>query len=770
MPTSNRYYHGVVWEYLQEAIDQNFTYPGVAILSVEIPATATLNGQWPTVEVKAKHVDYTTDRSSKNPAWAAYYRMTDKYGYDSSRLIYQDFVDWADFCTTNELTVSGYLDTQLTRKAVIDHIAAAGMAQVVPRGSQWGVIIDQAREPEHLFSSENIIAGTFEEEFVYTRQTNTVLLWYYDEDENYRRTPLKVRHPLADPAAPEVVSEKTLFWVSNRDQALKHLNVMLNKLWLIKRILKWESFVDAINCQPGDVTYLQSNLVVWGVTPGRVVSATSTTITCDIPLDFSDSQWSGRDLRVLVRHQSGADNVDDIERHEIINPYPESSVDTFTLSTDAFSQVPEADCVVAIGWVTGSEETTADERISVKEVEILNIEHVKGNRYKITAGEYYDDAYAMDIVVSSLPSTQSGLVAGNLVGGTSFAIHGRTQFDKIVLNWTGNASKYWIFYQVYDDAGAQWGTWRLWGSTEATAVSIIDLQPGFTYRFSVSTAPNPATGLTVDIDFQTADHVDVIESVSNLRCVATDDATWTARDLDLAWDPFGVFSLDFYRVEIWNAAEDTILRTYEAHRDKPRMLYTYEQNAQDHGGIASDSVKVRVVVVDVNGNESATDIVEFTNGAPDPITDLQTSAGSGDAFEGRDVDIIWSAPSGIEDLQAYEVVITHGGVDLRAEYVLEPHYLYTHAMNVEDGAGTPSNAVVVKVSVVDAFGNYSATTSATFTNPAPAVPGSLSTSPWMNGIQFTWATATDRDWLKWQYRIQVESEGWSSWLDTTTNE
>ncbi|MGD8847727.1 MAG: hypothetical protein PVI54_19555, partial [Desulfobacteraceae bacterium] len=119
MPTSNRYYHGVVWEYLQEAIDQNFTYPGVAILSVEIPATATLNGQWPTVEVKAKHVDYTTDRSSKNPAWAAYYRMTEKYGYDSSRLIYQDFVDWADFCTTNELTVSGYLDTQLTRKAVI---------------------------------------------------------------------------------------------------------------------------------------------------------------------------------------------------------------------------------------------------------------------------------------------------------------------------------------------------------------------------------------------------------------------------------------------------------------------------------------------------------------------------------------------------------------------------------------------------------------------------------------------------------------------------
>lgn len=102
-----------------------------------------------------------------------------------------------------------------------------------------------------------------------------------------------------------------------------------------------------------------------------------------------------------------------------------------------------------IGWVTGAEASTSDELLSVKEVEVLSIDHMEGNRYRLTVAEYYDDAYATDMVISTLPGLESGISVDNLVGKTSFTIIGHTQTDRIVLTWTGNAELYYIFITVF---------------------------------------------------------------------------------------------------------------------------------------------------------------------------------------------------------------------------------------------------------------------------------------------------------------------------------
>jgi hypothetical protein len=624
-------------------------------------------------------------------------------------LIYSDFEAWATFCDTNSLTVAGYLDTQLTRKAVLDAIGAAGMATIVPRGSKWGVIIDQVRSPVQTFSSDNIVDGTFEEEFLFANRANTALVWYFDKDQDYRKTAMEVR--VADTESDETRKvERTFFFVDNETQAKKHANVLLNKSQLVKRIMHWEAFADAINCQPGDVVYLQNNLPIWGVTPGRVDVATSTSVTCDNALDFDDSEWNGRDLRILVRHQTPdtGEYVDDIERHPITNPYPSTGVTTYNLASATFARTPAADALVMIGWVTGAETSTSDELLSVKEVEILNIEHLDGNRYKITAAEYYDDSYAQDYVVSDLPALESGISVDNLTGDTDWTINGNTQVDKIVLSWTGDAERYYIYYRAYVTDESEWGPWRYHSTAFGTTAVISDLPAGLTYRFSVNVINAPNTSQTEDVDFDLPDWVDVIDAPTNLRCIDTGDATWDAIDLDIAWDaPAADFAIAFYKVEVWNAAESAVLRTYEAHRDKPGFTYTLEMNAQDHGGTASDSVKIKVSMVDTSpaANESGTAITEFTNASPDPVTSLQTTAGSGSAFSGPDVDLVWTAP-GDGDLLHYEVAFNHGGGDLRTERVTDTQIKYTKAMNVEDGSGTASNAVGVKVYAVDVYGNY----------------------------------------------------------------
>ena len=766
MPTENRYRHDVTFEFLQEGIDQAFSYPGVALLAVNVPALEQFAGQWPVVEVKAKTSDYASGtRASTNPAWAAYYRLLEKYGVPEADIESAHFEAWAAFCDAQNLTVSLYLDAPLTMDAVLQQIATAGRAVIVRYGSAWDVVVESTSEPVMTFGSDNIKEDTFEITYASDDNlANTVCAWFFDKDGDYRRTPVKVKHPSAA-TEEEKLHEVTLYGVDNLAQATAHAILLLNQSYLMRRKMSWVSSVDAIGCRLGDVVYLQNNLPVWGLAPGRVVSATSNTVTCDLPQDFSDAAWSGRILRILVRHQTPAtgEYVDDIERLALVNPHGaegHAAVTTYTLSGTTFARIPAAGAMVLIGWVTGAEDSTDDELLSAKQVRIASIEHADGRDYRISAVEYYDDAMQAEYIISTLPAAESGLEVSGVTADGAWLVVGQVQTDYILLQWTGTAAVYYVFYRQEISTG-NYGDWRFYRRLSGHAVRVEGLATGHTYQFSVSVRNAPDTTHTDTISFEVADHGALLSSVTNLRCASTGDQTWLGRDLDLTWDDFTLFSLDYYRVEILNAAETQVLRTVRVERT-PRFVYTNEMNAQDHLG-ASPAVKVRVTVVDKNGNTSATAITSFTNPVPAAVTGLVTTAGSASAFVGRDVDVVWTAPADT-DLDTYEITVTHGGGVLRTEFIPVRAYRYAYTMNREDGAGTASNSVVISVRAVDAFGQYSGYTTGTFANPAPATPGGLSSSQWMNSIRFTWNASTERDHDYHLYRLRVESEDWSAWV------
>ncbi len=768
LPGSNRYRHDVTFEFLQEGIDQAFSYPGVALLALDVPALEQFAGQWPVVEVKAKAADYASGtRASTNPAWAAYYRLLETYGVPAADIETAHFEAWATFCDTQNLTVSLYLDAPLTMDAVLQQIATAGRATIVRYGASWDVVIETESEPVMTFGSDNIKEDTFEITYASDDNlANTVCAWFFDKDGDYRRTPVKVKHPSAANEA-EKLHEVTLYGVDNLAQATAHAILLLNQTYLMRRKISWVSSVDAIGCRLGDVVYLQNNFPVWGLTPGRVVSATSNTVTCDLSQDFSDAAWSGRILRILVRHQTPdtGEAVDDIERLALVNPHGtvgHAAVTTYTLSGTTFARIPSAGALVLIGWVTGAEESTDDELLSVKQVRIASIEHADGRDYRISAIEYYDDGMQTDYIVSTLPAAESGLEVADVSAAGAWLVAGQVQTDYILLQWTGNAADYYVFYRQEISTG-NYGDWRFYRRLSGHAVRVQGLAAGHTYQFSVSVRNAPDTDHTATIDFDVADHGALLSAVTNLRCASTGNQTWLGRDLDLTWDDFTLFTLDYYRVQIYNAAETEVLRTVRVER-AARFVYTYEMNAQDHLGAAA-AVKARVTVVDKNGNESATAIISFANPAPASVTGLLTTAGSASAFVGRDVDVVWSAPADT-DIETYEITVTHGGAVLRTAFAAARAFRYAYTMNREDGAGTASNSVVFRVRSVDAFGQYSGYTTGTFANPAPAMPGGLSASQWMNGIRFTWNASTERDFDYYLYRTQVEAEGWSGWVQT----
>lgn len=759
-----RYEHTTIWEFVQESIDQAFTYPGVATLALDIPASEALHGQWPRVEVFAKVVDPATGRDSRNPAWAAMYRLINKYDVPVSQINSTAFETWATFCDTNSLTVALYLDQVADMRTVLNHIAMAGRAVIFPRNGKWDVVIDTTADPVQTFGDDNIVEDTFEEQWLSSSEmANAVLVWFFDADNANRRTPVKVRDPNTYDDE-ERLHETVLYGVDNLEQAKHIAVVLLNQTRLCKRVMRWTSDIDAINCQVGDVVYLQTDLTTWGVTPGRVVSATSTTVTCDISLDFDDSDWSGRDLRILVRHASprSGETVDFIERLVITNPYPNTGVTTYTLSSGTFERTPEAGSLVLIGWVTGAESGSGDELLSVKQVRIDSISRKNDFQFEIVAREYFDDAYEDAYVISTPedPPTADGV--SNLLAANSFMIINGRQVDFISLTWQGDAPTYYIFYQTKYDTD-NYSPWQYLASTDDCLFNVFNFQPNHTYRFSVATTRAPDLDVTVEILFEAATHDDIITSPTNFRCADTGTTDWDGYDLDLTWDAWDVFSLSHYQIEIVSdATGTTVLRTETIPSTSVRYVYTYAMNQQDHGGTAAAAVYARLSVVDVDGNEAATAVTVFSNALPDAVTNLQTRDGSTTEFSGRNVEVVWDA-SDEEDFEQYEVSITHGAGVLRTTYVTVNEFIYTYEMNQADGSGTASNSVVIRIRAVDAFGQASGYTTVTLTNPAPATPGGLGYTPWMGGIRFFWNSATDGDFSHYSVRIQVEAEGWGSW-------
>lgn len=74
-------------------------------------------------------------------------------------------------------------------------------------------------------------------------------------------------------------------------------------------------------------------------------------------------------------------------------------------------------------------------------------------------------------------------------------------------------------------------------------------------------------------------------------------------------------AVSHYRIEFRNSSDDSLLRTVD-NIPEPRLTYTNEQNAADHGGTPSRSVKVRLFTVDDLGGVSEPDEITISNPAP----------------------------------------------------------------------------------------------------------------------------------------------------------
>lgn len=727
VPEDVQYVSMLYAEFLQEGTSDPMVHRGISVLSLEFLASDKLNSM-PLVEVKAACADYAENRSSSNPAWAAYYRLIDKHGVSAEDILFDEFESWAATCATEGYTVGLYLDTQLNLHDVLGQIGMAGKASVIRRGTKWGVIQDAVATPVQMFSMENIIMDSFEETFLSADdKANTILAWYFDEENDYRRTSIEVRDPSVSSLDAIKKVEVSLYGVTSKTNAVKIAVSLLNHTRLVNRTVSWLADVDAIACQVGDVVYFQHEVPMWGHAAGRVVSSTLNSVTIDRPSDYSGEidgvSISTFTFKIFVRHQdpNTGGEYDVIEIFNVVNPYPSDDVVTYTLqSPSVWSRLPEKDSIVSIGRITGTEQSTGNIRTSVKKIRILNIERYEDQTFKITALEYYDDAYETDYIVD-LPAIESGLTKIDLIeAGTGWHISGKIKQNYVHITWRGNVSKYYILYRY--QVGGEWSAWVYAGETSKNYFDIYGLQTGLTYQFAVTkNVDAPLSGATVILVYteeSTAIDPANLPAVTNLQVVGGGNI-FSGTSIEITWDEVVYFTFHAYKVEVRKTSDPSILlRTEMVTQNK--FAYKLWMNILDNNWIPSVDLRFVVYMVDEYGNVGPGAFIDVSkDDDTDDVSGLQVKGG-GLSFETRDLSIEWTPAAAMPDFIRYVIEVRHGVILKRTYYSISPTFDYTFDMNKDDGAGAPSPVIIVTVKIENSFGTLTSGATETFTNYAPS--------------------------------------------------
>jgi hypothetical protein len=385
-PTGAKYRNKVHLEYTQGVFYDDFSYPGTSLVALEILATDQISGATPRFSflVERTYVSVYTgstweNKPANNPAWACYdMHVNSDYGagVDHNRMIYADFLDWADFCDENGYECNMYFDSFQSFNNAINTISTIGRASVVQKGTNFGVVIDRVDTPVQLFGVGNIIADTFDETFLgRTDRANVIEISYFDAEKDYARQTFELRTATYDTDI-DIEEKKiqiVLYACTDKTMAIRYGQFLLNCNGYLIRTVSFETGVDSLASEVGDVIYVSHDVPQWGYS-GRVINARLNTIQIDREVTLS----VGVTYHILVRH-SDDDSLEEVA----IQPVSVETTTSFLRIDGVFSQIPLPEDVYAFGEV---------DEVS-KLFRIVSLTRTQEMRRKITALEYREEVY-----------------------------------------------------------------------------------------------------------------------------------------------------------------------------------------------------------------------------------------------------------------------------------------------------------------------------------------------------------------------------------------
>jgi hypothetical protein len=613
------------WDTYTEITDVKLTYPNSVLGGLKVDAQ-----QFSSVPTRGYHVKMTRVRIpsnynpvlrtytgvwdgtftiayTNNPAWCFYDLVTSKR-YGLGKFIPEELLDkWTLFTIgkyCDEMVADGkggfeprftlnvYLQTREQAYKVVSDLASVFRGMVYWATGAIYAVQDAPADPVAIFTSANVVDGTFAREGSARKARHTVsIVQWLDPNNFFKQTPEYVED--ADGIARYGIREKRVvaFGCTSQGQANRVGKWILFTESSESDVISFRTGLDATYVRPGQIAKIIDPARVAARYSGRVHAATSNSITLDAPVDLD----AGVAYELSVMMPDGT-----LVERPVTNSAA-TGVSTITFAT------PLADTAITEHiWCLSSP------NLEPELIRVLAIVEDTPSTYKITG--LFHNASKFGAIESNLkletPNTSDIFTqANNVQPPTDLKVNAVIVTDAVGerrhldLSWTAPAdtkfvSKYFVEYRINN------GNW-VGAEEKNTSFRILDVIDGeFAIRVrSVSITGRRSSTSLMGFYTVVGTLITGFGTVTGLELVGQgNDTVFKGRDAKFVWrgnsargssdlgsEPFGGNSgfidptFKDYRVNIYNTGGE-LLNTY--YRADTSFTYTFEMNHEDGAGRA----------------------------------------------------------------------------------------------------------------------------------------------------------------------------------------
>ena len=341
--TSDLVHDDVAWAALRSYQVDDGNYSGQTRLGVRARATGQLSGRLDRLSAMVSQRIPVWDGSawvdaqvSSNPAWL--YRWYAHGIYDPSDGLLLAGVGlppgevddatlkrWGAWCDDQGLTCNFVLDRDLTHADVLALIAQCGRASPSWATGKLGVVFDEANQtPGAFFGPGNIVAGSFEIDWIAGNAADEIVCRYIEPDADWQWNTVRRRVPGVTARARSATL--TLWGVTSRDQAAKACNLQAARQLYHRRRMRFRVGPEGLDVARGGVVYL-SHALIDGGTTGRLLGGTAARPELTNPVTIGSRQ--GQTDHMLFRLPNGDTHLSEVSAP----PDSTGAVNTVVLTT-----------------------------------------------------------------------------------------------------------------------------------------------------------------------------------------------------------------------------------------------------------------------------------------------------------------------------------------------------------------------------------------------------------------------------------------------------
>lgn len=681
------------WSALKSFQPDDADYTGQKRVALRIKATGQLQGAVDQFNAIASascpvwnEVTWVTQATS-NPAWWYLFFARGKYAASGERLYgagladasidIQAIKDWGTWCTSKGLTFDGVIDKKMSCQQVLKLIARCGRAAPTWATGKLGIIWDEANQPvTNMYGMSNIRRGSFQINYITKQVADEVIINFVNPANNWQ--PDTVRQAVPGVTNPQNPVTIDLFGCTNEVVAGKEANLIAAEQAYRRRQISWETDMEGLVNQRGDVVGLSHDLTQWGYS-GRIVFGTTTVLMLDreVPFTPATSHYVG------VRFPDGSYNIYDVV-------YQVGPTDTITLSgSTPLPSAPDNDPdnpAMDYLWFFAPQATPG------KKVKITDIRPLSEHYVRITATDE-DDAYYLaenDTYTYVPPAT---------FGATLPTISNLDIGDTLVKVGTGFAVR---IAAVWDVSGEYGGAFI---RAARRNQPLRDIGKTLSRRFEFQWDDFGEIDIEVTLinlkgEYGTSSRSKVLYQVQGKDNDPSDVVIFTAQLQDfvikLAWEPVEDIDIEEYEVR---AGTDWATALFLGNAKSTEYL---------HAMVTAGTYDFLVKAKDTTKNESLNAVAaQIIIAAPNQPT-------VNSRFDGENFILSWAVSAGSFAVVEYEI---RAGASWAAGDFVANIKSTSYSIRV-DFAGTKQ----YWVAAIDAAGNFSAPSNINATINAPAQP------------------------------------------------